>query len=809
MAFAEQRPWIERTGWEDTYKDRSREVLSALAVMPLRSIGRRHHLLCQGGFNGLDEDLVSPSDDEKNIVSIISLVDAMMDRCEETSRKTSRNILCWLRSTQPSSCYAKPFTLGRQPASTRKYRLLFKRCLVMILRAYRLNPDLREKLTGIHFHKTQLRCLEKIWSHAALTITDSQDAQLPTFKHNDDMGGLAEAQQCLLDDEDYGEENDEDEEDEEDEEDDGDGEENDEDDENGDGDDYDEENKGWEGDVNDNSAEENAPIKGSLDELLEFLFGLSLALCTEPLTVGQPSSTMLIYYSGVLGFSPSSRAFLSAKSYTPYLSGLIYIQRLLFLELALPLRAYPSLKISCRPRYEQLKRLESIRTRYMVVGSQSPLEEMISLRNYGRVMARSDTSSFLLRWSEDGQTVFHGDSFQISMAEFRLLAEHIINETNRLCTELMYGWEPTIDLAKLKDDMTNTEKGFSFVLHPENHLKEAYLELSKKACTARSDSLSRRGQWNWKEVFKYLKKDGTLRSYFALGMVILCGQGPRWSDLSNVWRVNGEFGERGIYIYNGSMIYLTRHHKAKRSTNREFIVARFLPAELGHLLCKYLAYIARFVDLLERERYPGFREGGASSLLLFGTGTSSGSKSWATSHITSILKDETSKIWGEQKQIISRLLRQLMIGITEQHVREVHQPFNRFDDRSENADRNVVFAWQSNHRPLQRGMTYGLDGAFPTKLQPQLLHLYEWASTKWHEFLHLPSKLAQSQTRNNQHLMSLQPPIQLEADSSTKPLRGSMIHRASEAYKNQQHPSPPQPSRRNPEISRGVFQRAK
>ncbi|EXA29414.1 hypothetical protein FOVG_19097 [Fusarium oxysporum f. sp. pisi HDV247] len=95
--------------------------------------------------------------------------------------------------------------------------------------------------------------------------------------------------------------------------------------------------------------------------------------------------------------------------------------------------------------------------------------------------------------------------------------------------------------------------------------------------------------------------------------------------------------------------------------------------------------------------------------------------------------------WGFA--VNSRLLRQICIGITEKHVREVFQPFNRFDDRSKDAHRNVVFAWQSGHRPLQRGFTYGLDGAFSTTMQPQLLDLYEWASLRWHEFLHLPSRL--------------------------------------------------------------------
>lgn len=39
------------------------------------------------------------------------------------------------------------------------------------------------------------------------------------------------------------------------------------------------------------------------EELMELLLGLSLALCTEHLTDGQPNSTVLVYFSGILGFS--------------------------------------------------------------------------------------------------------------------------------------------------------------------------------------------------------------------------------------------------------------------------------------------------------------------------------------------------------------------------------------------------------------------------------------------------------------------------------------------------------------------------
>ncbi|VTO82726.1 unnamed protein product [Fusarium graminearum] len=102
------------------------------------------------------------------------------------------------------------------------------------------------------------------------------------------------------------------------------------------------------------------------------------------------------------------------------------------------------------------------------------------------------------------------------------------------------------------------------------------------------------------------------------------------------------------------------------------------------------------------------------SPLLFREDATLISRSWQTGRLTAILKGATSLAWAQP--INSRQFRQICIGITEKHVREVYQSFNRFDDRSADARRNVAFAWQSGHRPLQRASTYGLDGTFPTKL---------------------------------------------------------------------------------------------
>ncbi|KAH7074969.1 hypothetical protein BKA63DRAFT_367214, partial [Paraphoma chrysanthemicola] len=173
----------------------------------------------------------------------------------------------------------------------------------------------------------------------------------------------------------------------------------------------------------------------------------------------------------------------------------------------------------------------------------------------------------------------------------------------------------------------------------------------------------------------------------------------------------------------------------KRSTNREFYVARYLPARASRVVYYYLVYIWPFVRMLRRERRDNLSK--QSTTLLF-CSDQTPDRPWESRKLTAILQRMSSQVWGWP--INAQLCRQLTIAITEKHVKDVHQRFNRYDDKSPNADINVAYAWQSGHRPLQRANTYGLDGAFPTHLQPSLLRVYEWVSMRWHEFLCQPSK---------------------------------------------------------------------
>ena len=62
------------------------------------------------------------------------------------------------------------------------------------------------------------------------------------------------------------------------------------------------------------------------------------------------------------------------------------------------------------------------------------------------------------------------------------------------------------------------------------------------------------------------------------------GQAPRGSELLSLTFCNGTLAERGVYVYDGYMMYLTRYHKARSTSNHEFYVVRYLSLEAGKLL---------------------------------------------------------------------------------------------------------------------------------------------------------------------------------------------------------------------------------
>jgi hypothetical protein len=466
-------------------------------------------------------------------------------------------------------------------------------------------------------------------------------------------------------------------------------------------------------------------------KLADLVGQLSIQLCKESFVDGRPSSTILVYFSGVLGFSADPSTFERPRNYTSKLSGLIYCARLCFLEAALPRFAHDSVGWEKRPRHGGLKLLNRVRERYMCLGCQSPFGELLSLRNFGRSLTRSDGPSFRVRWSSDAQTVSWDDG-QLSMDQFRALSKTAFDSATLCMERLMYGLRPRMQLDHIRDCMSNQKQGYSFMLDPANKLERAYLELSSRACLDRVDGLMAGDGWDYKSVHRYLEEEDRLLLQLMLILYLCGGQAPRSTELFSIEHCNGPTTSRGLYAHRGAMCFVTRHSKARHSTNQEFQVARYLPRRESNLIFNYLVYIRPFVDMINRECF-----GSKQERPLFFSSSNDPARPWKVDALTKALKELSTTICGTTFGV--QVYRQVSIAVTEKHVKQISRPFDRNDDKSADAAIEVVYAWQSGHRPVQRGTTYGIDSAFPDSLQPALLEVYYWASTEWHKFISVPA----------------------------------------------------------------------
>jgi hypothetical protein len=280
---------------------------------------------------------------------------------------------------------------------------------------------------------------------------------------------------------------------------------------------------------------------------------------------------------------------------------------------------------------------------------------------------------------------------------------------------------PDLKLDRLRDRMSNVYCGYSFMQDPSNDLDKAYLQLYSRACLDPADGLMSSESWKMDAIRRYLKEEMDLLINIMLIMFLRGGQAPRTTEFLSIECYNGPSTSRGLYIHNGSLAYVTRHSKARRTINQEFNIVRYLPEEDFKLITNYLTYVQLFVAMLNRVCYSLEQD----RRLLFASSHNVESY-WKSDALTLALKKLTTDIVGISFGV--QIYRQLSVAVTEKHVKQIDRSFNRYDDTTVAADIGVVFAWQSGHRLIQRGVSYGIDGVYPDSLQPALLRIYRWAS---------------------------------------------------------------------------------
>jgi hypothetical protein len=158
-AFPELRPWLERTGWGVTYQAMNRALLRSLALLPSKIHDVRPLVVGRAGTGEghaqLHYDIVIPAADEQKTAILAVAAVGVMERCEDTARTTSRNLLCWLWSVRLNEPYSKPFALVGRASSRMKHYALLRQLIAMVFRAFRLPAHARQQAAGIRFKRLQ------------------------------------------------------------------------------------------------------------------------------------------------------------------------------------------------------------------------------------------------------------------------------------------------------------------------------------------------------------------------------------------------------------------------------------------------------------------------------------------------------------------------------------------------------------------------------------------------------------------------------------------------------------------------------
>ena len=215
-------------------------------------------------------------------------------------------------------------------------------------------------------------------------------------------------------------------------------------------------------------------------------------------------------------------------------------------------------------------------------------------------------------------------------------------------------------------------------------------------------------------------------------MYLTGGQPARGSELGVVKFQNTNLTLRNFYVLNGEGFYSTEYHKARASTNYSFYIVRYLPDRLTELVLLYIAYIRPFARML----YSHGKKNVPDLGYLF-CSNSSPDKPWNGELLSEILQAESEARLNARLNLWSA--RRILIAITKVHVKEITGHFAK-DNRAwrdvlmNNPDFNI-FAWQAGHQQSTNVAIYGLDAAFPGRLQPELMEQYRRISRLWHRWL--------------------------------------------------------------------------
>ncbi|PQE31531.1 recq family helicase protein [Rutstroemia sp. NJR-2017a WRK4] len=343
-------------------------------------------------------------------------------------------------------------------------------------------------------------------------------------------------------------------------------------------------------------------------------------MCLCQLTVMQDTSrtglygSAMMHYLAVRGFDPETQSFRIAFFYTSILAGMLWINRVIALEIAAPLRPWPALRLASKDEVASVSdRIHAIRRQHLCEGSFSPTSSILSQLAMGKRFNKLHQSPSNIHWSIDEATI-HYLGRPILLTKIETMCQRLVGKLRAMMRSLTFDAPvPTVDLHEIVDSMAWSQafrrQGFSFIDHIANQEQTQgdwqYLyERARKGegrwtmFTKKPDSTNR--AWVKGQLMAYLSTEREFLRTLMVCMHITGGQPARGPELGSIKVCNSVYSARNIYVINGRVCVLTMYDKARtRRGNTEYIV-RCLPDAVSQIVAQYLIRVRPFAQALDR-----------------------------------------------------------------------------------------------------------------------------------------------------------------------------------------------------------------
>jgi hypothetical protein len=229
----------------------------------------------------------------------------------------------------------------------------------------------------------------------------------------------------------------------------------------------------------------------------------------------------MMHYLAVRGVDEQSQSLRSAFFYTPILAGMLWVNRLIMLEVAVPLQAWPALRLKSKAEVESVPdRIHELRQKHLCEGSFSPTASILSQLAKGKHFNKLHQSPSNIHWSDDEQTIYYlGQG--VELGKIRTMCHTLVRELQESMTELTFGPNvPSIDLGQIVDSMSWSQafrrQNYSFIEHRQNKEQAGVgyrylLERARKGeggwRLLRKNKASRQEEWVDGQMKKYLTKE--------------------------------------------------------------------------------------------------------------------------------------------------------------------------------------------------------------------------------------------------------------------------------------------------------------